>query len=225
SPPNTSSSVRCLFRLVKALVALNAKGLGFPELMAALQGMVEKQGGSIPKQSIGNIAKCMAVLCAHTGEGARGATVARLVDDMKGANETKKHLALLVVGELGRQADLSRGIILGTFEAGDEEVKTAAAYSLGHMAVGNMSKYLPVILDTLERSKHQYLLLSSLKEVIVCHAETEGLEFSIYVDQVLPHLFWHCESEEEGVRNMVAECLGVLATMHPSKIVPALVAL
>lgn len=50
--------------------------------------------------------RCMAVLCAQTDESARGKTVARLVADMTGQDETKKHLALLVVGELGRQTDL-----------------------------------------------------------------------------------------------------------------------
>lgn len=51
--------------------------------------------------------RCMAVLCAQTSESARSKTVARLVSDMNGPQETKKHLALLVVGELGRQTDLS----------------------------------------------------------------------------------------------------------------------
>ena len=46
-------------------------------------------------------------------------------------------------------------------------------------------RYLPGILDAFEKSvKHQYLLLSSLKEVIVCHATTPGLDFSPFVDQV-----------------------------------------
>ncbi|CAM9530101.1 unnamed protein product [Ectocarpus fasciculatus] len=89
-----------------------------------------------------------------------------------------------------------------------------------------MAMYLPGILDAFEKSvKHQYLLLSSLKEVIVCHANTPGLEFGPYVDQVLPHLFQHCTSDEEGVRNMVAECLGVLTSMHPQRLVPELLKL
>lgn len=43
--------------------------------------------------------------------------------------------------------------------------------------------------------------------------------------KVLPHLFQHCTSDEEGVRNMVAECLGALTTMHPQKLVPELIKL
>lgn len=51
----------------------------------------------------------MAVLCAETSDTARNKTVARLVKDMQAKDDdTKKHLALLVVGELGRQTDLSR---------------------------------------------------------------------------------------------------------------------
>lgn len=50
----------------------------------------------------------MAVLCAETSEAARNKTVARLVKDMQGKDDTRKHLGLLVVGELGRQTDLSR---------------------------------------------------------------------------------------------------------------------
>lgn len=53
----------------------------------------------------------MAVLCAQTSDAARSKTVARLVEDMQGKGckeDNRKHLALLVIGELGRQSDLSR---------------------------------------------------------------------------------------------------------------------
>jgi cullin-associated NEDD8-dissociated protein 1 len=40
--------------------------------------------------------------------------------------------------------------------------------------------------------------------------------------QVLPHLFRHAENSEEGVRNMVAECLGTLSNLDPPKVIGAL---
>ncbi|CBN79044.1 conserved unknown protein [Ectocarpus siliculosus] len=237
SPLLQGLALASLLNLFKILVGINHKGMGFDDLLGALQNGVENGGDRLQKQAIGNIARGMGVLCAPTNDPARNKKVARLVEDMQGKDskdgkeDNRKHLALLVIGELGRQSDLSRvknlqGIILGRFEGENEERKTGAGYSLGHVAFGNMPMYLPGILDAFERSvKHQYLLLSSLKEVIVCHANTPGLEFGPYVDQVLPHLFQHCTSDEEGVRNMVAECLGVLTSMHPQRLVPELLKL
>lgn len=49
----------------------------------------------------------MAVLCAVTDAFAREKTVSRLVEDITGKDETRRHLGLLVLGELGRQKDLS----------------------------------------------------------------------------------------------------------------------
>ncbi|KAG5006583.1 hypothetical protein JHK82_024526 [Glycine max] len=42
------------------------------------------------------------------------------------------------------------------------------------------------------------------------------------VEKLLNLLFNHCESEEEGVCNVVAECLGKIALIEPVKLIPAL---
>lgn len=58
------------------------------------------------------------------------------------------------------------GVVIGSFQSPSEEIKAAASYSLGNIAVGNLSKYLPFILSQIDtQSKLQYLLLHSLKEV------------------------------------------------------------
>ena len=49
-----------------------------------------------------------------------------------------------------------------------------------------------------------------------------GLDFSGHVGEVLPYLFQHAQQAEEGVRNMVAECLGTLANIDPATVFGAL---
>lgn len=43
-----------------------------------------------------------------------------------------------------------------------------------------------------------------------------------YLQPILALLFENCESEEEGTRNVVAECLGKLALICPEQLVPLL---
>ena len=52
---------------------------------------------------------------------------------------------------------------------------------------GNMGIFLPVVLESIGTNRHQYLLLASLKEIILVHAN-QGLDFSPFLDSVLPGL-------------------------------------
>jgi len=57
--------------------------------------------------------------------------------------------------------------ILNSFAHSTEEVKSAASYALGNIALGNLQEYLPFILTEIEKTPRlQYLLLHSLKEII-----------------------------------------------------------
>ncbi|XP_024967056.1 cullin-associated NEDD8-dissociated protein 1 isoform X4 [Cynara cardunculus var. scolymus] len=144
------------------------------------------------------------------------------------AVKAKQHLALLCLGEIGRRKDLSshahiENIVIESFQSPFEEIKSAASYALGNIAVGNLPKYLPFILNQIDnQQKKQYLLLHSLKEVIVRQSVDKAEFQDSSVEKILNLLFNHCESEEEGVRNVVAECLGKIALIKPSKLVPAL---
>lgn len=163
---------------------------------------------------------------------------------------------MLCLGEIGRRKDLSshaliENIVIESFQSPFEEIKSAASYALGNIAVGNLSKYLPFILDQIDnQQKKQYLLLHSLKEVcglelysileldvslhnvlislycisqVIVRQSVDKAEFQdSSVKKILKLLFNHCESEEEGVRNVVAECLGKIALIEPAKLVPAL---
>src|SRR5690606_11656045 len=102
-----------------------------------LQNAMSK--AELPKQAVSNLAKCIAGLCVQASEEKRNSTVQRFINDLHSTEERQKHLALLCIGELGQQADLSaagelKDIIMGAFESSSEEIKTAAAYALGHLA-------------------------------------------------------------------------------------------
>ncbi|OIW13592.1 hypothetical protein TanjilG_07934 [Lupinus angustifolius] len=189
------------------------------------------QSGGIAKQALHSIAQCVAVLCLAAGDHKCSSTVnmlTKMLKDDSSSNSAKQHLALLCLGEIGRRKDLSahahiENIVIESFQSPFEEIKSAASYALGNIAVGNLPKYLPFILDQIDnQQKKQYLLLHSLKEVIVRQSVNKAEFQESSVEKVLNLLFNHCESEEEGVRNVVAECLGKIALIEPVKLVPAL---
>lgn len=84
-------------------------------------------------------------------------------------------LKIINVGTLCRCRDLSgigslKQVVLDSFLSQSEEVKAAASYTLGNVAVGNLPEYLLFILSAIEKQpKRQYLLLHSLKEVRFTH--------------------------------------------------------
>lgn len=186
--------------------------------------------GGVSKQAFSSVAQCVAVLCLAAGHAKCSSTVTMLIGILtKGnQNDAMQLLALLSLGEIGRRTDLKahkdvEKVVTASFQSSSEEIKAAASYALGNIAVGNHATYLPYILGQIDsQPKLQYLLLHSLKEVISRQAIDKVELQQVDIDKILKLLFVHCESDEEGVRNVVAECLGKLALVEPSKLVPAL---
>jgi len=200
-------------------------------------------GGS--KQATSNLAKCIAVITAATTPANRDRVVANLIASLQSAgggtdgsaNVQEVQLALLASGDLGRKVNLSAmeggvaqnllNIYLSFFDSTSEDAKHAAAYALGRASVGAMDVFLPAILDALEQNsqKKQYLLLSALRELIHCYQTGGGAgggDISSSVPLILPHLVNHCSDKEEGVRTMVAECMGSLTCLEPDVMLPRL---
>ena len=70
---------------------------------------------------------------------------------------------------IGQVPDLKTAV-LAAFNHSSEEVKSAASYALGNIALGNLKEYLPFILHEIgSQPRRQYLLLHSLKEVEICY--------------------------------------------------------
>jgi cullin-associated NEDD8-dissociated protein 1 len=215
-----------LIQLFRAAVQASVPGMSYSDTFAQLY---VAPSSDLTKQGLSNLSKCIGG-CTCTPQAAQQ-SLQRFTADLQaaGSSEGLKQLALLCLGEVGQGADLSaipglQGLVLGCFESRSEDTKLAAAYALGHIAVGNMQAFLPLVLQQSESSKHQYLLLAALKETVVVFANRHA-DFSPYLSAVLPVLLQQCRSEEESVRSIVAECLGVLTALLPEQVVPVLLQL
>jgi cullin-associated NEDD8-dissociated protein 1 len=186
-------------------------GMSFKDLMETLRGMVS---ASLTQQAFRNLSQCIAGITVQAPEAQQKTTVAAFIVNVKtpSTSAPTKTVALLSMGEIGRCCDLSGhadidSVIFAAFKDGDNGVRQAAAYALGSVAVGNNEKFLGGILKLLaEQKDQQYGLLMALKETINA-SPVEGFP----TDSVAPMLFERAQSDNESVRAMVAECLGLLA--------------
>jgi len=98
-------------------------------------------------------------------------------------------------------------------------VKASASYAFGALTSGNVSKYLPVLLQKIK--SNPYFHFHALKEVITSRVE---FEFSVNeIDEIWAVLLNHSKAQEESTRNVVAECMGKLCKIEPTKFLPQLI--
>uniref|UniRef100_A0A8C3G8B5 TATA-binding protein interacting (TIP20) domain-containing protein n=1 Tax=Cyclopterus lumpus TaxID=8103 RepID=A0A8C3G8B5_CYCLU len=227
SPLLQGGALASILDFLQALVVSNTSNLGYSQLLKALTDPFHSsQSSLLHRQSYQSVARCVAALCSSCPSEAP-ATVAGLLQEVKnpGSPESARVLALLCLGELGRSSSLGgskevQGVILEAISSTNEEVKTAASCALGGVAVGGLKDYLPFLLKEISsQPRRQYLLLHSLKEVIsACPASS----LSPHVESIWTLLVQHCECEEEGTRNLVAECLGKLTLLNAEQLLPRL---
>jgi len=151
-------------------------------------------------------------------------------------------LSLLALGETGKYMDLSStpgfcDTLLNQLQSSQDEIRLAAALALGFATVGAMGTLLKVVIDNVQQAgataqgqKTQYLLLTSLREVIAIGVAQRG-ERTIaehlrpHVPRVLPILSQYADSQEESVRNVVSESLGHLLMIDQDTVMQALMQL
>uniref|UniRef100_A0A915D5U2 Monoacylglycerol lipase ABHD12 n=1 Tax=Ditylenchus dipsaci TaxID=166011 RepID=A0A915D5U2_9BILA len=196
------------------------------------------------RQAYISIAKSIAVVAhAHSDLNKASKLITKLQALLAADNQSDsvKLFAILTLGELGRiyssvYSNIKPQIepehlIIQSFNCHLEEIKTAASYALGSLAVGNLQKFLPFLLQEINQNpKRQYLLLHALKEVISSESSV-GAEvgntpnhhvFQAGIHQIWQVLVEHCDCTEEGIRNIVAECLGKLCLVDPQRFLPDL---
>ncbi|XP_050670753.1 cullin-associated NEDD8-dissociated protein 1 [Leptidea sinapis] len=240
SPLLQGGALKAMVGVLSALVEADVAGCSRRELLALLIAPVHRPTEHNAtahhiKQSYHSLAKCVAAVVVGGGgpgcaEQALHTTRAFLRDAADPPADTVHMFALLAVAEIGRHMDLSsipnlKEVLLNSFTPSSEEVKSAASYALGSVAVGNLPEFLPFILREIDaQPKRQYLLLHSLREIIACESTTpEGVKaLRPFIPEIWVQLSKHCQCAEEGSRNVVAECLGKLCLLEPQDLLPHL---
>eukprot|EP01133_Synstelium_polycarpum_P020468 gene20468-24560_t len=219
-----------LLTLFKIITGLNEAGITYNDLMAILMETATQIKPPVTRQSFASISQCIAAISTSTTPENRASTIQKLVKNLSSGNDALILLSLTCIGEIGRRTDLSsfttiQSEIIKTFDANNEEVKQVAAMSLGNVAVFSLNTYVPFILENIKsQPKKQYLLLHSLREAIVKLSHSaDGIKCILpFLPQILPLLNENAINEEEGTRNIVAECLGKLLIVSPVEIIPQL---
>uniref|UniRef100_A0A8D0D176 TATA-binding protein interacting (TIP20) domain-containing protein n=1 Tax=Sander lucioperca TaxID=283035 RepID=A0A8D0D176_SANLU len=222
SPLLQGAALAAILDFLQALVLSKTSNLGYSQLLKSLTDPFHRSQSSdstiIHRQSYQSVARCVAALSASFSLYLLSSPQVK----NPGSPESARVLALLCLGELGRSGSLGRskevqGVILEAISSTNEEVKTAASCALGSMAVGSLDEYLPFLLKEISaQPRRQYLLLHSLKEVI------RSSSLSAHVESIWALLFDNCECQEEGTRNLVAECLGKLTLVNAAQLLPRL---
>ncbi|GLE05947.1 hypothetical protein PINS_up015158 [Pythium insidiosum] len=222
------STLDALKTVFADLTKLDAPGSGFDALFGAL---TQKPDGDLSKSALIHLARCIASVCLAAPEAKRHSAFKTFSTEItQPTSEKNGVLALYCIGEFGRVITLQgypdvKSLIMTSFTSSGEDVKAAAAYALGSICVGNMAEYLETIVQGLEQGDNSYFLLTSLREVISNHSSSVQDGFSAYADRVIPVLKTLSDREEEGVRNMVAECVGKLSVTDEAKLTPVIVEL
>ncbi|TIB98661.1 TIP120-domain-containing protein [Wallemia mellicola] len=129
------------------------------------------------------------------------------------------YLSLLVVGEVGKDIDLSVKypdlftIVGGYFNNDQDNIRRASSFSLGNISAGSTKIFLPELLKLMKNS--DYLILSSIKQVISQSVEQIDQD---QIDKLFNSLI--SVGDDENVRNVSAECLGKLCLSMPSTYLP-----
>jgi cullin-associated NEDD8-dissociated protein 1 len=196
---------------------------------------------------IGTLAKGLAAVVSSSQKDVQSRAVQHFLGNIQksaGSPEAihQTELALLTLGETGKYMDLSQTpafcqTLLQQLESSQDEIRLAAALALGYATVGAMGTLLKVVIDNVQQAgstakgqKTQYLLLTSLREVIAIGVGQRGdrslaEHLQPHVPRVLPILSKHAESEEESVRNVISESLGHLLMVDQDATLCALLAL
>lgn len=222
SPLLQGSALESILSFFGHLVSLDPKKAS--TVLATLTATTQPNGVQILHYS--TVAQCIgAVVRASSGTSVEVIAAAQAIFSKK-TEGVEVYFYLLIVGEIGRTLDLSKDQslykrVLAFYEAKSEEIRSAAAFAIGNMAVGNLGVFLPIIQGQIKDTdpKKRILSLQALKELI-SHGSPEQLK--LIAEQIWIPLFEICATKDEAIQNIGAECLARLTLTQPAQYLPQL---
>jgi len=204
--------------LLTLVVSVGRAGHGKP----LMGGLLQDVGVSGDPSVVG---KVIGTLLVASGASA-GVTLDSFAQEIKNnsGDPARASLALAVLGEaglrLGSQFPLQPSIFLNEFSTEYDKASLAAAVALGRAGAGNISTYVPVILQSMEKKgSTQYLLLQSIKEVLQ-QAALSSTDISQYSTAIWDKILG--ASGVEDNKAVCAECIGRMVIIDPKTYMPKL---
>ena len=153
-----------------ALSKADTKKFGFAELEKSLNQLGNDTRVKENKLYDG-IGICIASLITNTSESNAKKAISSYLSNIKAnKEESSTLLSLAVVGHIGRQIDISphgdvQQIIAGLLSSTSQDIIAAAGRALGDIAVGNVEKFLPFILENSKDPSKQYSILNAMRQL------------------------------------------------------------
>lgn len=191
-----------------------------------LNDIISLVNSDLSVESYTSISKCAAYIAIRTDEINQKETIERFISDVDCKEKPKAHIALLCLGEIGRVKDFSKtnsgNVVFDAFKRESREIKSAASFALGCISISNLNYYLMDLLSKIEKyPKFRYLLLSSLKEIISFHTNSEKLnDLRKHSEKIIPILLENSKTNDEGEKAIISECLGKLVIIDYNKTIP-----
>eukprot|EP01065_Artemidia_motanka_P034833 TRINITY_DN4271_c1_g1_i1.p1 TRINITY_DN4271_c1_g1~~TRINITY_DN4271_c1_g1_i1.p1 ORF type:complete len:1290 (+),score=525.65 TRINITY_DN4271_c1_g1_i1:80-3949(+) len=198
--------------------------LGYQPLMEQVIGVAGREfGQGEGRQVLNSVSGVVAKMTRSATQEQRDKTIEEFVAHLRHADEGRCGLGLACLGQIGRFVNLSgHQAVLASVRSGfvhpKEDIKTLAAASLGKIVKGAVRELLPELLGSIESQVgERYLLFRALKEALSRADPSDPYEpLRNEAEKILRVCLALAAVPDEGIRNVVAECLGKLALISPA---------
>eukprot|EP01064_Diplonema_japonicum_P035132 TRINITY_DN7524_c0_g1_i1.p1 TRINITY_DN7524_c0_g1~~TRINITY_DN7524_c0_g1_i1.p1 ORF type:complete len:1294 (+),score=477.07 TRINITY_DN7524_c0_g1_i1:52-3882(+) len=194
--------------------------MGYHPLLQKVISAAENTGDN--RQVLSSIAAVTARITSLASEDQQAKTIEQYISYIGDKNSKTCSMGIACLGEIGKYVNISSnqralGAIKMQFEHSEEDVKTLASISLGKITVGSPENLLPQLLGSIDTDeKSRYLLFRALKEALArSNALNDFDPIKNKHNTILKACLAYAGSPDEGIRNIVSECLGKLASLEP----------